>query len=85
MPISDNSQALVFTQVIHGQCIIYILTGKKVLVHTHIMGWDTFELLLTQIYNEHIFNLKCSVALSMKFYILGFHQRRYLYKILKYG
>lgn len=47
MPISDISQALVFTQVIHGQCIIYISTGKKVLVHTHSMGWDTFEFLLT--------------------------------------
>jgi len=66
MPISDISQALVFTQVIQGQCIIYILTGKKVMVHTHGMGWDTFELSYTQIYNEHTFNLKCSVTLSTK-------------------
>jgi hypothetical protein len=65
-PISDTSHSLVFTQVIHGQCITYISTGKKVLVHTHSMGWDTFKLLLTQIYNEHVSNLKCSVALSMK-------------------
>lgn len=66
MPISDISQAFVFTQMKLGQCIIYILTGKKVLVHAHSTGWDTSELLLTQIYNEHIFNLKCSVILSMK-------------------
>lgn len=66
-PISGISQALVFTHVIYGQCIIYIFQQeKKVLVHTHSMGWDTFEFLLTQIYNEHVFNLKCSVALSMK-------------------
>jgi hypothetical protein len=44
MLISDISQALVFTQMKVGQCITYVLAGKKG-AGTHSTGWDISELL----------------------------------------